>query len=238
MPIHFSHIIQGTISACAIGVGLYAAATISGGSLASYDISYAIAPVQRQSVYIPEPVFDGTLLMQADKEHSIGTYTPSDLLPISGTPSMELRQEAATAFELMREAALAEDVRLNVISAYRSYSTQQTLFAQYSRVYGEEEANTFSARPGYSEHQLGTTVDFGNNSASDLTKEFEDTLQGLWLVEHAHSFGFVMSYPEGKEAETGYIYEPWHYRYIGTKYSHDFINSELTLNQYLTKLAE
>jgi len=238
MSARLAHIIQGIISICAVGVGLYAAATISGGGFASYDISYAIGSVQRQSVYIPDPAFDNTLLMQADKEHSIGTYTPPDLIQLSGFPSMDLRLEAATALEIMRETARDEDIQLHVISAYRSYSTQQTLFAQYSRVYGEEEANTFSARPGYSEHQLGTTVDFGNNSASDLTKDFENTSQGQWLMENAYRFGFVMSYPEGKEAETGYIYEPWHYRYIGTKYTEDYMDSGLTLNQFLAELND
>lgn len=238
MSVVHKHLLHGAIAVGVIAAGLYAATTVSSEAFVTQDISYAIGRVSFQSVRIPETPFDTTLLLQADKQNYLGLYTPTDLVTVPGFPAMTLRQEAAAAFDTMRNAAQKEGISLRVISAYRSYATQQALFAQYSSVSGEEAANTFSARPGYSEHQLGTTIDFGNNDANDLTKEFENTLQGQWLMDNAHHYGFVMSYPSGKEEITGYIYEPWHYRYIGLKHAYDFKASELTLNQYLAKLVQ
>lgn len=232
------HLMHNVAVGCVIAVGVYAAATMSTEGFIAQNITYEIGSTNHQPVYIPEATFDTTLLLQADKEHHLGVYAPTDLIPIPGFPTMNLRQEAATALTTMAQSAEEAGIRLSVISAYRSFATQQVLFAQYSSIYGEEAANTFSARPGYSEHQLGTTIDFGNNDVNDLTKEFENTRQGRWLMENAHYFGFVMSYPEGKEDITGYIYEPWHYRYIGTKYANDFRKSGLTLNQYLARLTQ
>lgn len=238
MSVVHKHLLHGVIAVGVIAAGFYAATTVSSETFVTQDISYAISRVSFQSVRIPETPFDTTLLLQADKQNFLGQYTPTDLVTVPGFPAMTLRQEAAAAFDTMRNAAQKEGISLRVISGYRSYATQQALFAQYSSVSGEEAANTFSARPGYSEHQLGTTIDFGNNDANDLTKEFENTLQGQWLMDNAHHYGFVMSYPSGKEEITGYIYEPWHYRYIGLKHAYDFTASELTLNQYLAKLAQ
>ncbi|NLA46732.1 MAG: M15 family metallopeptidase, partial [Firmicutes bacterium] len=96
----------------------------------------------------------------------------------------------------------------------------------------EEAANRFSARPGQSEHQLGTTVDFGGTSA-DWTTGFANTKQGKWLLNNAHLYGFALSYPEGKESVTGYIYEPWHFRYIGVAVAKEWKESGLVLCEFL-----
>ena len=165
-------------------------------------------------------------------------YEPADLIEIPGYLSISpdrnfmLRQVALEPLKALWHNAKKDGVILRVRSAYRSYQTQEQLFNDYAGRHGEEEANRFSARPGQSEHQLGTTVDFGGTEV-DLTANFADTSQGKWLSKNAHYFGFAMSYPEGKEHITGYIYEPWHYRYIGVDKAVEWKESGLVLSEYL-----
>jgi len=134
----------------------------------------------------------------------------------------------------MWEAARGEGVELLVTSAYRCYDTQDELFRNYASRHGEEKANSFSARPGQSEHQLGTAVDFGGTPA-DHTPAFAATTAGSWLAEHAHRYGFAMSYTEGTSEITGYIYEPWHFRYIGVEAAAARQESGLVLVEFLTQ---
>ena len=124
--------------------------------------------------------------------------------------------KALERLEKLYQAAEEDGITLDIRSAYRSYSTQKWLFNDYASRHGEEEANRFSARPGQSEHQLGTAVDFGGTSV-DFTAAFGETDRGRWLAENAHKYGFALSYPQNKEHITGYIYEPWHFRYIGVE---------------------
>ncbi len=163
-------------------------------------------------------------------------YAPSDLrrVPDYMNPSYEmyLREEPLDKLEALWRAASEDGVYLAIRSAYRSYATQKYIFADFASRHGEKEANRFSARPGQSEHQLGTTVDFGGTSV-DFSAAFGDTDQGRWLAENAHRYGFALSYPQGKEHITGYIYEPWHYRYIGVRYASEWKRSGLTLKEYL-----
>ncbi|MDW7739129.1 MAG: M15 family metallopeptidase [Bacillota bacterium] len=183
-------------------------------------------------------VSDGDyLLALVTKETTLKSdYHPTDLSPIPAYmfPSRELylREEALMYLTDLWNAAEADGVILKIISAYRSYSYQKSLFQSYANRYGETQANRFSARAGQSEHQLGTTVDFGGTDV-DLKAAFARTEQGQWLAENAHRFGFVLSYPEGKEEITGYIFEPWHYRYIGVGAAAEWKAYGLTLNEYL-----
>lgn len=163
-------------------------------------------------------------------------YEPSDLKPIPSymNPSydMKLREIALEVLKAMWHEAYDDGVMLSIRSAYRSYNTQEGLFEDYANRHGIVEANRFSARPGQSEHQLGTTVDFGG-TVHDWTAEFAKTDQGRWLVDNAHRFGFVMSYPESKEDITGYVFEPWHYRFIGVDEAKKWKESGKTLREYL-----
>ncbi len=164
------------------------------------------------------------------------SYSPGDLrrIPSHMNPSYEmyLRSEALENLEKLFQAAEEDGIALGIRSAYRSYSTQKGLFSDYASRHGEEEANRFSARAGQSEHQLGTTVDFGG-TAVDFTAEFGQTPQGKWLAENAHKYGFALSYPQNKEYITGYIYEPWHFRYIGVEAAREWKESGLTLREFL-----
>ena len=163
-------------------------------------------------------------------------YVPSDLQPVPAymnpSYSMKLRKEALEHLTGLFRAASEDGVILSIRSAYRSYSTQKSLFQDYASRHGEEKANRFSARPGQSEHQLGTTVDFGGTTA-DFTAAFAQTPQGDWLAENAYKYGFAMSYPRSKEHITGYIFEPWHYRYIGIDAAREWKESGKTLKEYL-----
>lgn len=136
----------------------------------------------------------------------------------------------------MAAAAKADDAALAVQSAYRSHAYQVRTFQGWVDQSSEEEARTVSARPGHSEHQLGTSLDL--RSADDTTAPwaFDDwatTTAGRWLEEHAWEYGFVMSYPKGKKGQTCYAYEPWHYRYVGRDVAAAIRESGKTPRRYL-----
>lgn len=136
----------------------------------------------------------------------------------------------------MADDALADGAGLAVQSAYRSHAYQVRTFQGWVERSSEEEARKVSARPGHSEHQLGTALDL--RSADDATApwEFDDwatTRAGAWLGEHAWEHGFVMSYPKGKRGQTCYSYEPWHYRYVGRDVAEAIHESGLTPRRYL-----
>jgi D-alanyl-D-alanine carboxypeptidase len=135
----------------------------------------------------------------------------------------------------MARAARAAGARLAVQSAFRSYSTQRSTFAYWSRVSGYAAALRSSARAGHSEHQLGTTVDFRSygGSAPWYYSDWGNSRAGAWLKANAWKYGFVMSYPKGKITVTCYSYEPWHYRYVGRALAAKIRASGLTLREYL-----
>lgn len=114
---------------------------------------------------------------------------------------------------MMQKAAEANSSLL-VLSAYRSFGTQAGLKASYSVTYGKGSANQFSADQGYSEHQLGSTVDFTTPAAPESLAAFEASPGFAWLKQHAHEYGFVLSYPKGNKY---FVYEPWHWRYVGVE---------------------
>ncbi len=188
-------------------------------------------------------ISDGNyLLALVTKETTLKSgYVPPDLKPVPSymNPSynMQLREEALEHLAELFQAAESDGVTQAIRSAYRSYSTQKNLFQDYASRHGEEEANRFSARPGQSEHQLGTAVDFGGTNV-DFRAAFAQTEQGLWLAENAYKYGFAMSYPHNKEHITGYIFEPWHYRYIGVAAAREWKESGKTLKEYLEEKAQ
>jgi D-alanyl-D-alanine carboxypeptidase len=145
-----------------------------------------------------------------------------------------MRKEAAQALERMFAAAKQEGVLLAGVSGYRSFETQDSLFKYYVRVQGEETARKYSAEPGHSEHQTGLAMDISGTSGKCAADDcFADTLEAKWLAQHAPAYGFIIRYPKGKEAVTGYNYEPWHVRYVGTTMSKDIAAKGVTLDEYL-----
>lgn len=149
-------------------------------------------------------------------------------------PQQRLRREAATYLRQMFDAAAADGLKLMVLSSYRSYQDQVRTFEYWVRQEGLEAAERESARPGYSQHQLGTAVDIANEGVSySLVEEFGATAEGRWLEANAHRFGFILSYPRDKEAITGYKYEPWHFRYVGLEHAAAIYERGLALEEYL-----
>ena len=143
-------------------------------------------------------------------------------------------QEALNAFEKMKKDASKEGIALNIRSGYRSYNTQISLFNRYAQNDGREVANTYSAKPGNSEHQTGLALDITNRNTNLAPGSwFDNTPEAKWLYENAYKYGFILRYPEGKEHITGYIYESWHYRYVGVEHSENFNMNNLTLEEYV-----
>lgn len=150
------------------------------------------------------------------------SYTPTDLafpkvpLRVPGHESMQLRAQAARSLEALFAGAKQSGLDLMLASGYRSYDYQVGLYNGYVASKGQAVADTQSARPGYSEHQTGLGLDVEPVSKKcELETCFAETSEGKWVAQHAHEYGFIIRYPEGKEAVTGYIYEPWHLRYVG-----------------------
>jgi D-alanyl-D-alanine carboxypeptidase len=171
-------------------------------------------------------------------------YEPDDLVPLikngirAKHSSLQLRKIVVPHLKAMFDAAEAAGYKLMVFSAYRSYKTQQRLYAYWVNTLGKEEADRSSARPGHSEHQLGTTVDVtAVNLKGDVFDNFGKSPAGKWLAENAYKYGFVMSYPPDSEPITGYKYEPWHFRYLGMRIAKIIKEQDLIPPQYLRYLA-
>lgn len=144
-------------------------------------------------------------------------------------------KKARAAFEKMAAEAKLEDFNLNAFSTYRSFEYQTTLYDRYVARDGKKAADTYSARPGYSEHQTGLAFDIGevNFEQHFASSSFGETGAGKWVAANAHRFGFVMRYPKGKEQITGYMHESWHFRYVGTEIADEIFKQKLTLEEYL-----
>ncbi|PPA71132.1 D-alanyl-D-alanine carboxypeptidase [Jeotgalibacillus proteolyticus] len=154
-------------------------------------------------------------------------------LPVDYAPGED--QEARAAFEEMKASAETEGFELIAFSTFRSFEYQEELYQRYVNDHGQEEADRFSAPPGYSEHQTGLGFDIGEvgkevNWADD---SFSETEAAKWLEENAHQYGFILRYPPGKEEITGYQYEAWHFRYLGKELAQKVHDSGLTLEEYL-----
>ncbi|MCR4823578.1 MAG: M15 family metallopeptidase [Treponema sp.] len=161
---------------------------------------------------------DLDLLYLIDKKNHVSSdYIPKDLLKVKNNElwnvsrnDLSLRPESYAALEEMSRAALADGIKLMVSSTYRSYKYQEGLFNRYVSQDGLELAERYSARPGTSQHQLGTAIDFGS-----ITDDWGDTQMGKWVYQNGAKYGWSLSFPRGYEDVTGYMWECWHFRYIG-----------------------
>ena len=151
-----------------------------------------------------------TYLLPAD-------YDPGKILP-----------EAQTAFDTMRAAAKEEGLTLKIVSGYRSYQKQDKVYHNYAARDGAALADRYSARAGSSEHQTGYAMDINS-----VRQSFAETKEGKWLAAHCAEYGFILRYPKDKEAETGFMYEPWHVRYLGVELAQKITDSGLCLEEYL-----
>lgn len=140
----------------------------------------------------------------------------------------QLTAETYNAFLAMQADALKEGLDLYISSGYRSYSTQRSLYERYVRQDGMALADRYSARPGHSEHQTGLAFDLNT-----ITESFGNSPEGRWVAKNCYKYGFILRYPKEKEAVTGYMYEPWHLRYLGTDLAARVYQSGLCLEEYL-----
>ncbi|MBN2015322.1 M15 family metallopeptidase [Candidatus Dojkabacteria bacterium] len=161
------------------------------------------------------------ILAVIDKEFALPSeYYPKDLVYIAeySIPAVYgkfmLREVIIQDLSQLFADANAAHVNLLVMSAYRSYDKQRSVYNTWLSAAGITEANRVAALPGHSEHQLGTAIDFTTPEIGN-SNYFDKTAAGKWLAENAYKYGFVLSYPQGSEEITGYRYEPWHYRYVG-----------------------
>lgn len=148
---------------------------------------------------------------------------PPQYLFIKDKP-VEIHEKVWPHLQSMLESAKSQGVTILVASGYRSFSTQETLKSAYKVTYGTGTANKFSADQGYSEHQLGTTLDFTTEEIGGNLVGFEKTTAYTWLINNAHKYGFVLSYPKGN---TYYVYEPWHFRFVSINLATSLFNDKL-----------
>ncbi len=164
------------------------------------------------------------LLQLVDKQHILENYTPHDLVQLNtykdvltlNKKNLQLRKVAIEPLLAMVYDAAREGITLSLSSTYRSYEYQKKVFMRNVKTLGKVKASRESAPAGASQHQLGLAIDFGC-----ICSEFKNTQAGLWLAKHAWKYGFSLSFPKNQERITGYIFESWHYRYIG-KYAASF----------------
>ncbi len=171
--------------------------------------------VQKPSNNVQLPYVKGILLVNK-KYHLPSNYNPG------------VDRAAYQALEKMQNDARGLGYNLTMVSGFRSYWTQQAIYNRNVQMDGEELANTYSAKPGESEHQSGLAFDVGA-----IDDNFGETPQGKWLHENCHKYGFILRYLKGKENITGYKYEPWHIRYVGVEVATKIYEKGITLEEYL-----
>ncbi|WP_062389418.1 M15 family metallopeptidase [Demequina iriomotensis] len=213
----------GTVSAAASDAIAGASSTPASTPEASPTSTGTLTPTPAPS----EAAFDltarsidrpGSLWVVVNKRRPLDPedFAPSDLVSVAEVPGgATMREDAAAAMTALYRAAMEEDAGFAITTAYRDHALQESLYDGYVSSRGQEQADRFSARPGYSEHQTGLAADI-RAGGCDLTACFADTAAGRYVASHAWEHGFIVRYPDGAEDVTGYIYEPWHLRYVGT----------------------
>lgn len=191
-------------------------------------------------------------LMLVNAEHPMGNTVPQGLINIydtyghSETPlrdvSLEMNEEAYLHCREMFQAAQSQGIEgAYILSAYRSYEKQVSLYADYIQQGGASDPYPQVSRPGESEHQSGLVVDIAISSAygdTQATNDFARTYQGQWFMEHCWEYGFILRYPLDKQHITGIAYESWHFRYVGVEHAMAMKNMNLCLEEYLAYLVQ
>jgi len=166
-------------------------------------------------------------------------YKPDKLEKIDSKYSFGekyLANVARISFECLAKKAKEEGLTIRAVSTYRSYDYQSNLYNNYVKEDGVSNADKYSARPGFSEHQTGLAVDVDNGVSG--YNNFENTKEFTWMMENAHKYGFILRYPKDKEYITGYIYEAWHYRYVGVEVATFIHKNNLTYEEYYFKYID
>jgi len=141
-----------------------------------------------------------------------------------------LNETALNAFYEMAEAAKTDGIELRIFSAYRSFSFQELVYQNYVETDGIKAADRYSSRPGHSEHQAGLAVDLNL-----ISQSFENQPEFFWLRDNSYKFGYILRYTKGHEHETGYTFEPWHYRFVGKDIALKIFEEDITFDLYYAK---
>lgn len=160
-------------------------------------------------------------------------YAPTDIVKVSNWYAYgeaNIRTEVYEAYKEMFSAAKDAGYTIIINSGYRTYEYQEKVYNQYKDDKGEEYADSYAARPDYSEHQTGLALDV--IAPGTAGKDFENTDHFKWLQKNAYKYGFILRYPKDKEKITGYAYESWHYRYLGKDLAKKVYKSDLTYDEY------
>ncbi len=195
---------------------------------------------------VPAPATVDTALTVLDRSYALpAEYVPPDLVPASsaglaGSSGTKLvRSVVVDDLAAMRAAWQAAGLSVIVESAYRSYAAQKATFEGWAARLGHAEALVRSARPGHSEHQLGTAIDVTSPGWANRFGDWgRESAEGAWMADHAWEYGFVMSYPSGSQAATCFSYEPWHFRWIGREAAAAHRSSGLQLRQFLERYVD
>lgn len=212
-------------------IGMRAIAALAVGITMMYNSWGFVMPHQ-------DPADTLILVNKTNKAPSV----PVTLVKPNVTPTKEsvadniyMRPEAAAALEELFCGAAQNGITLYATSGYRSYSTQKAIFERKLETMSESEANASVAKPGYSEHQTGLAMDIEGQTTlgTGLTEEFGESPEGIWVAEHCHEYGFIIRYSKGKTRITGYIYEPWHLRYVGKEAAQEITELGVTFEEYI-----
>ena len=203
------------------------------------------APEETLNDILADDIAAGYLIL-VNKSHGLDrNYKPDDLAGIryfAADRSAEgrfMRASAAGAFHSLVEEGAAQGIDIVMTTAFRSFGFQETLYNNYVANHGQAAADRFSAKPGFSEHQTGLAVDVSAASVGyRLTRDFANTKEGRWIAENAHLFGFILRYPEGMEEFTGYMFEPWHLRFVGKTAAKYIFENNLILEDFLRLIEE
>jgi len=222
------------------------------GSDASDELQPTTEPTKKDSPAKEEPTITTENPVKPEQQPDENGYLPNQTLPTEPTyikgillankiyplPSTFApgeNPEARQALDKMLAEAKQQGFDLVAFSGYRSFDYQTTLYNNYVNRDGQAAADRYSARPGYSEHQTGLAFDIGERGKDNLwlTEEFGETPAGQWLLTHAQDYGFILRFPKDKEGITGYMYESWHYRYVGLDIAKEIKKQNITLEEYL-----
>lgn len=203
------------------------------------DYSFVITKVNTKSQYEPythtlETNMDLGFGIIVNKYYSLpDKYAPDDVVSMSNQyayPDNSIRSEVYEAFKEMSKAAKGDSISLIVNSSYRDYESQKEIYEDYKDKNGTEYADKYAARPNFSEHQTGLSLDIFSPGYG--MKTFENSEAFRWLSENSYKYGFILRYPKDKEDITGYSYESWHYRYLGKDLATKVFESSLTFDEY------
>lgn len=205
----------------------------------SYELSKIVSLVNVNSNYdhyenTKQTDLNKGILMLVNKYNYLPeNYNPNDIVDVKNWycyGENKIKEEVYQKFIEMFNVAKGEDKKLIISSGYRTYEEQKETYNNYVDRYGTKKGDALAARPGFSEHETGLTLDITTGSATKDT--FEDTEEFKWLKENSYKYGFILRYPKNKEDITGYAYEPWHYRYVGVEVATKIHELDITFDEY------